>query len=386
MTSRTTSRRWPREFEFSRTRENGDLGWRAARLRRCEGRRRQARRLPHRARRDQRARLRRDRPGPGRSAREVRLHGDGPGCAATRTMLQVTAAHEYNHVLQFAYDAAQDTWMFESTAVWMEDLVFDAVDHYLGFIPTWATLDEIPLARTFQDKHYGSGVWNMWLDARHGSGLIRSAWNGSRTTSPASFAPAAYDAALTAGGFDGFSPSFVSFVANVAEWRTGIGVPGGRRVRRRAAPREPPGRRRAGLAGARPHGLRALHDPAARGRVARGAAARRRAAGGRDRRARARRAHRRRSAGRHGHHDRRSSCPPAVRAPSSSRTPRPSVASPRCWSTRTPTRPRSRARTGSSPPTPSPSPPPPASAAASRRRPPTRPRRRCPAPRATAAS
>ena len=39
--------------------------------------------------------------------------------------MQVTAAHEYNHVLQYGYDALQDTWMFESTATWAEDKVFD---------------------------------------------------------------------------------------------------------------------------------------------------------------------------------------------------------------------------------------------------------------------
>ena len=140
-------------------------------------------------------------------------------------VMQVTAAHEYNHVLQFAYDAAQDTWMFESTAVWMEDRVYDAVDDYLGYIPTWATLDEIPLAKTFEDKHYGSAVWNMWLDAQHGPDLIRDAWEGSAGASPQSFAPGAYDAALTAGGHPGFSPSFVSFVADLAEWRTASAFP-----------------------------------------------------------------------------------------------------------------------------------------------------------------
>jgi hypothetical protein len=41
------------------------------------------------------------------------------GLAAER----VTAAHEYNHVLQNAYDFAEDTWMFEATAVWMEERV-----------------------------------------------------------------------------------------------------------------------------------------------------------------------------------------------------------------------------------------------------------------------
>src|SRR5205823_2620737 len=34
--------------------------------------------------------------------------------------LDVTLAHEYNHVLQFGYDAEEETWMLESTAVWME--------------------------------------------------------------------------------------------------------------------------------------------------------------------------------------------------------------------------------------------------------------------------
>ena len=44
--------------------------------------------------------------------------------------LEVTAAHEYNHVLQYAYDALQDKWMFESTATWMEEKVFPDIDDY----------------------------------------------------------------------------------------------------------------------------------------------------------------------------------------------------------------------------------------------------------------
>jgi len=44
--------------------------------------------------------------------------------------LDVTAAHEYNHVLQYAYDALQDKWMFESTATWMEEKVFPDIDDY----------------------------------------------------------------------------------------------------------------------------------------------------------------------------------------------------------------------------------------------------------------
>ena len=48
-----------------------------------------------------------------------------PGYTDPLAPMQVTAAHEYNHVLQYDYDAFQDTWMFESTATWAEEKVFD---------------------------------------------------------------------------------------------------------------------------------------------------------------------------------------------------------------------------------------------------------------------
>ena len=48
--------------------------------------------------------------------------------------MEVTAAHEYNHVLQFNYDINEDTWMFESTATWMEDRVYTDVNDYLQYI------------------------------------------------------------------------------------------------------------------------------------------------------------------------------------------------------------------------------------------------------------
>ena len=210
------------EFEFVRARENGDLGWRAPV---SDGARGGDGRLDvYLVDLTGTGILGYAATDPGQGGHErfayMVMDEDYSDQAAPDEVLQVTAAHEYNHILQFAYDALQDSWFFEATAVWMEDVVHDDVDHYLGFMPSWATFDEIPLARNFRDKHYGSAVWNMWLDARHGPDLIRSAWEASSTTQPASFAPAAYDAALTGGGHDGFSASFGSFSAAVAEWRT----------------------------------------------------------------------------------------------------------------------------------------------------------------------
>jgi hypothetical protein len=142
--------------------------------------------------------------------------------------LQVTMAHEYNHVLQFTYDALQDTWMLESTAVWMEDKVYDHISDYLQYLPRWRTLTHRPLTRYDSDrptdpgnsKVYGSGVWNRWIEEHYGQEAIRGAWERSQSTRPASFGPAAYSAGIRSRGGRGFMDSFARFAVDTAEWRT----------------------------------------------------------------------------------------------------------------------------------------------------------------------
>jgi hypothetical protein len=140
--------------------------------------------------------------------------------------LEVTAAHEYNHVLQFAYDTAQDTWMFEATAVWMEEEVYPELDDYLQYIAPWAQLSFVPLTYfninrsddPINVKVYGDAVWNHWITARHGPTAVRNAWERSLTSTPKSFAPGAYDGALRARG-SSFFDSFTRFAVDTAEWR-----------------------------------------------------------------------------------------------------------------------------------------------------------------------
>jgi hypothetical protein len=139
--------------------------------------------------------------------------------------MEVTAAHEYNHVLQFNYDTAQDTWMFESTATWMEDRVYTDVNDYLQYLTSWAQMTFVPLTYAassaddpLQVKVYGDVVWNRWLQAHFGDDTIRDAWASSRSTKPQSFAPGAYNASLRARGSTFYS-SFATFAADTAEWR-----------------------------------------------------------------------------------------------------------------------------------------------------------------------
>jgi hypothetical protein len=138
--------------------------------------------------------------------------------------MEVTAAHEYNHVLQFNYDTAQDTWMFEATATWMEDRVYTDVNDYIQYLTPWATMSHIPLTHfgsgddPLNVKVYGDVVWNRWLQTHFGDNSIRDAWAASRSTSPKDFAPAAYNTSLRARG-SSFYSSFSTFAADTAEWR-----------------------------------------------------------------------------------------------------------------------------------------------------------------------
>ncbi len=142
--------------------------------------------------------------------------------------LRVTMAHEYNHILQFNLDTNQDSWMFESTAVWSEHKVFPSDDDWVkSYIPTWAQTSQLPITRRSAGRGlriYGSGVWNHWLDARFGPETILKAWQASRTTSPKDYAVGAYDAAIRdAGPGYGFTRSFTRFAATTSEWRSGVG-------------------------------------------------------------------------------------------------------------------------------------------------------------------
>src|SRR3954452_4630048 len=136
--------------------------------------------------------------------------------------LEVTFAHEYNHILQFGYDAYQDPWFAESSATWMEDQVYNEIDDYLRYVRRWVKLWETPLT-TSSIKEYGSAVWNQWLARRYGESIVRNAWAGAIRAKPGGFSVASYERAIRGAGPSDFSRDFTRFAAAVAEWRTGRG-------------------------------------------------------------------------------------------------------------------------------------------------------------------
>jgi hypothetical protein len=136
--------------------------------------------------------------------------------------LEVTFAHEYCHILQMGYDAYQDAWMAESTAVWMEDQVYNGINDYLRYVRRWVLLYRTPLTAN-SIREYGAAVWNEWLVRRYGQGILRDAWSRALHTRPGGFSVASYNAAIRAAGRSEFSFDFARFARDLAEWRTGAG-------------------------------------------------------------------------------------------------------------------------------------------------------------------
>jgi hypothetical protein len=175
-------------------------------------------------------------PDPGQETRQRplprRLHGylvldndyspfEFPGTSPTED-LRVTLAHEYNHILQFGYDAYQDLWFAEASATWMEDQVYDGIDDYLRYVRRWVHRYSTPLT-TSSIKGYGSAVWNQWLVRHYGRAIVRKAWSRAIHTRPGGFSVDAYGSAIRAIGGSDFSRDFARFATDVAEWRTGVG-------------------------------------------------------------------------------------------------------------------------------------------------------------------
>ena len=79
--------------------------------------------------------------------------------------LQVTAAHELFHAVQFAYDYFEDGWFMEATATWAEDELYDDVDDNLQYLP------ESPLAQPAKSmdhfEPYGLRQYGDWIFFRY---------------------------------------------------------------------------------------------------------------------------------------------------------------------------------------------------------------------------
>jgi hypothetical protein len=93
--------------------------------------------------------------------------------------LQITAAHEYHHAVQYGYNFFFDIWYAEATSTWMEDELYDDVDQLYTYITNWFNQSTLPLdtrESTTTGGGYGRWIFNRFLAEKHGVDMIRRSW------------------------------------------------------------------------------------------------------------------------------------------------------------------------------------------------------------------
>ena len=102
-----------------------------------------------------------------------------PGTATPTDNLTVTAAHEFFHAVQYAYDFAEDPWMMEATATWMEERIATQVNDNRQYFP-WSQIyaPYVPLDAFSSKAGYQYGNWVFWeyLSSNYGVSIVKKAW------------------------------------------------------------------------------------------------------------------------------------------------------------------------------------------------------------------
>lgn len=94
--------------------------------------------------------------------------------------LRVTAAHEFFHMVQFAYDVDEDPWFMEGSATWVEDQVYDSINDNRQFLAYSA----IRYPRTSFDyssglRRYGAWLFFRYASERLGAQVVREFWESA---------------------------------------------------------------------------------------------------------------------------------------------------------------------------------------------------------------
>ncbi len=86
--------------------------------------------------------------------------------------LRVTAAHEYFHAVQFAYDAFEDAWFMEATATWAEDELYTDINDNLQYLRTDRSAGRASrwTSSSRRQHHYGAWIFFRYLTEQFPAG------------------------------------------------------------------------------------------------------------------------------------------------------------------------------------------------------------------------
>ena len=144
--------------------------------------------------------------------------------SAPRESLEVTAAHEFFHAVQFAYDAEDDRWLMEATATWMEERLADSANdnrQYLSYGQVMDPSQPLDSGGGGTLNQYGNWAFFEFLSEKYGRDIVRQIWNrmAADKSSPDDYSTHAVVKVLKKKG--GFAKVYAEFAAgNTVPGRT----------------------------------------------------------------------------------------------------------------------------------------------------------------------
>ncbi len=105
-------------------------------------------------------------------------HTPTKGLAAMR----VTIAHEFFHMVQMGYRAIHTTpldatFLFESSATWMEDVIYENVNDYVYYLNELFNYPSLPFYRSNGLREYANSLYWHMIEKQHGKDLVRQFWH-----------------------------------------------------------------------------------------------------------------------------------------------------------------------------------------------------------------
>jgi hypothetical protein len=113
------------------------------------------------------------------------IPGNGTADAKALNALQITAAHEFHHAIQFGYNFFFDTWYAEATSTWIEDEVYDSVNQLYNYLPAFmqnTTLSINTAVDINTGGGYGRWLYNRYLSETNTPTVIKTFWQQLATT------------------------------------------------------------------------------------------------------------------------------------------------------------------------------------------------------------